>query len=180
MVLGVCAAGVAALYLVPGVGTPTSRVGVSAPARSLPRSSATPTVASYTTAAEPFDPATPAETASKVQATSTRSVAGEDSDPPEPVTDLAVRSADVDQVRLGWAPASDDVGVAGYRVWLNGYEVENTTGTEVTLAWFNDDSTTHVVVVRAVDAAGNQSPTTALLLMRPDAGATATPAADRR
>ena len=101
---------------------------------------------------------------------------GGDATPPEPVTELAVRATDPDQVRVAWAPSADDAGTVSYRIWLNGYEVQQTSATEATLDWFNDDSAQQVVVVRAVDHAGNQSRTAAtLLLRRPEPDATPAP-----
>ena len=101
---------------------------------------------------------------------------GGDAIPPEPVTELAVRATDPDQVRVAWTPSADDAGTVSYRIWLNGYEVQQTSATEATLDWFNDDSSQQVVVVRAVDAAGNQSRTSAtLLLSRPEPDATPEP-----
>jgi hypothetical protein len=97
---------------------------------------------------------------------------GQDTTPPEPVSRLAVRSADAEQVEIGWAPSSDDSGTVRYRVWFNGYELEPTSDNRTTLTWFNVESPQQVVVVRAVDAAGNQSRIAAtLLLTRPDPGA---------
>lgn len=96
------------------------------------------------------------------------SAAEDDNNPPEPVTDLELRAATEDQLTLGWAPGTDDVGILRYRVWLDGYEVQTTSDTEATLDWFNDDGTQHVVLVQAVDAAGNESePGKPLLVTRP-------------
>ncbi len=88
----------------------------------------------------------------------------QDETPPAPVTDLEAH-ATPDQLRLVWAPGIDDVGVIRYRIWLDGYEVRSTVETAAHLDWFNDDSTQHVVQVRAVDAAGNQSEAPATLLV---------------
>ncbi len=130
-------------------------------------------------ATEPAAPAAPTEsTPAAPRGTPFEAGSADDRTPPDPVEDLAVRTADPDQVQLGWSPAPDQEGTIGYRVWLNGYEVRNTSDTEVTLDWFNDDSSHQVVVVRAVDAAGNQSRTgTALVLTRPDAPAGPEPSA---
>ena len=91
-----------------------------------------------------------------------------DDTPPDPVTGLELRAATPDQLTVAWAPGSDDVGILRYRVWLDGYEVKTTSDTEATLDWFNDDGTQHVVLVQAVDAAGNESePGKPLLVTRP-------------
>ena len=58
------------------------------------------------------------------------------------------------RVELTWAAASDDIGVAGYRVYRNGAHVGTTTAT----AWTNSAVTsgaTYTYVVRALDAAGS-------------------------
>ncbi len=222
MVLGVCALGVSALYLVPGLGASSGQYGVPAPAADVPgtrpRSAPGPDSASVAarstdqpeatastvgydaapgesaepTAARPDEMspepvAAPPAAAARPEAARTTQprsrpsstpfeAATKDADPPGPVTDLTMRSADPDRVRLAWAPSPGEAGVVAYKVWLNGYEVRSTSETEVTLDWFNDDSTTQVVVVRAVDAAGNQSRTAAtLLLTRPEPTTSAIP-----
>ena len=99
-----------------------------------------------------------------------------DNNPPDPVTDLELRRSTPDQLTLFWAPGTDDVGILRYRVWLDGYEVATTSDTEATLDWFNDDGTQHVVLVQAVDAAGNESePGKPLLVTRPTPTPTGTP-----
>ena len=76
---------------------------------------------------------------------------------------------------LRWPPASDNVGVVGYRVLLNGYEVTTTPTTHATIRWFNDDARDQVVQVRALDAAGNQSPASpSLVVERPTPAPTPT------
>ena len=64
----------------------------------------------------------------------------------------------------------------GYRIWLNGYEVASTAETQATVRWFNDDAGQHVVQVKAVDAAGNQSTSSpTLLITRPSTEPAPTP-----
>jgi hypothetical protein len=66
--------------------------------------------------------------------------------------------------------------VIGYRIWLNGFEVATTAETRAKLHWFNDDSGQHVVQIRALDAAGNQSRSSpTLLVTRPSTDPTDTP-----
>jgi hypothetical protein len=70
----------------------------------------------------------------------------------------------------------DNVGVIGYRIWLNGFEVATTAETRARLRWFNNDSGQHVVQIRAVDAAGNQSRSSpTLVVTRPSSEPTVTP-----
>jgi hypothetical protein len=100
----------------------------------------------------------------------------EDSEPPEPVADIEPSAVTEDRLSLRWPAATDDVGVIGYRIWLNGFEVATTAETEAKLPWFNDDSGQHVVQIRAVDAAGNQSRSSpTLVVTRPSPDPTATP-----
>ena len=80
-----------------------------------------------------------------------------DSEPPQPVADIEPSTVTTRRLTLRWPAASDNVGVIGYRIWLNGFEVATTAETRARLRWFNDDSGQHVVQIRALDAAGNQS-----------------------
>lgn len=60
------------------------------------------------------------------------------------------------QVALSWQPATDNTGVAGYRVWRNGAVIATTTAT----SWTDQTVTTAVPYAYAVvafDAAGNVS-----------------------
>jgi len=81
-----------------------------------------------------------------------------------------------DRLSLTWPAATDNVGVIGYRIWLNGFEVATTPETEAKLRWFNEDSGQHVVQIRAIDAAGNQSRSSpTLVVVRPSPEPTSTP-----
>jgi chitodextrinase len=80
--------------------------------------------------------------------------------------DLNSEAIDSARVRLTWTSATDNVGIAGYRVWRNGKHV--TTRYDSAIAYVDsglDSSTTYTYELRAFDAAGNQSavsnPTTA-------------------
>lgn len=128
-------------------------------------------------APDPIESQVPRAEVSTSRPVSTPFVAGpeEDETPPAAVTALESRPT-ADQLRLVWAPGIDDVGVIRYRIWLDGYEVQTTVDTAATLDWFNDDSAQHVVQVRAVDAAGNESEAPATLLVtRPTPSPTAEP-----
>ena len=97
-----------------------------------------------------------------------------DTEPPEPVAEIEPSALTTDRLSLKWPAAADDVGVIGYRIWLNGFEVATTAETEVKLRWFNDDSGHHVVQIRAIDAAGNQSGSSpTLVVVRPSPEPTA-------
>lgn len=102
--------------------------------------------------------------------------ASKDSEPPQPVSDIEPLKVTPKQLTINWSAATDNVGVIGYRVWLNGFEVATTAETRARLRWFNDDSGQHVVQIRAVDAAGNQSRSSpTLLVTRPSTKPTETP-----
>ncbi len=102
--------------------------------------------------------------------------AAKDSDPPQPVADIEAAKVTARRLTISWPAASDNVGVIGYRIWLNGFEVATTAETRARLRWFNDDSGQHVVQIRAVDAAGNQSQSSpTLVITRPSPEPTATP-----
>ena len=99
-----------------------------------------------------------------------------DSEPPQPVAEIDASNVTTRRLTVSWPAASDNVGVIGYRIWLNGFEVATTTETRAQLRWFNDDSGQHVVQIRALDAAGNQSRSSpTLVLTRPSPEPTTTP-----
>jgi hypothetical protein len=99
-----------------------------------------------------------------------------DSEPPHPVASIEPARVTPEQLTISWPAAADNVGVIGYSVWLNGFEVATTAETQAQLRWFNDDSGQHVVQIRALDAAGNQSASSpTLMVTRPSQEPTATP-----
>jgi hypothetical protein len=100
----------------------------------------------------------------------------EDSEPPAPVVEIEPSAVTVDLLSLTWPATTDDVGVIGYRIWLNGFDVATTAETKAQLHWFNNDSGHHVVQIRAIDAAGNQSRSSpTLVIVRPSPEPTPTP-----
>jgi hypothetical protein len=104
------------------------------------------------------------------------SKAGKDSEPPQPIAEIEPSKVTPQQLMVSWPAASDNVGVIGYRIWLNGFEVATTAETRARLRWFNVDSGQHVVQIRAVDAAGNQSRSSpTLVITRPSPEPTDTP-----
>ena len=83
-------------------------------------------------------------------------VAPPDTTAPTAPANLAVTAATTNQVSLSWTAATDNVGVAGYKVLRDGSQVNTTASTTYT------DSpvlpgTTYNYTVRAYDAAGNTS-----------------------
>jgi hypothetical protein len=150
-----------------GTGVPTEITSSTRPGSTRPStiepSTTQPSTAGTTTAA--------GETRGDVHRTLTTpagvtaAVPGRDDEPPAAVGRLTVLDSDPDSVTVSWPAAEDDV--VGYRVLLNGFFVQATQQTRATLSWFND-SNTHVVQVRALDAAGNEGPSSpTLLLTRP-------------
>jgi hypothetical protein len=96
-----------------------------------------------------------------------------DAEPPSAVSTITPAEVTADTLSLTWPAATDNRRVIGYRVWLNGYEVATTAETQVKVRWFNDEEGQHLVQVKAIDAAGNQSTTwTTLLVTRPSPGPT--------
>jgi len=201
IVFGMCALGVGSLYLLPSIARTPEQIGVPK-ANDRPtseplgaQSDKSPKSASPTGDRDSIDgshkdrqaaaPTQPAETDSQnIDADEGRSSAtsadqpkeAEDSEPPEPVADIEPSAVTVDQLSLRWPATTDDIGVIGYRIWLNGFEVATTAETQAKLRWFNDDSGHHVVQIRAVDAAGNQSRSSpTLVVTRPSPDPTATP-----
>jgi hypothetical protein len=123
-----------------------------------PRDRVEATAAPSTTARRPSNPG----------ATAFDPTISDDAVAPAPVTEVTSGDVTPDRLTLRWPAASDNVGVASYRVLLNGYEVASTPATHATVRWFNDDARDHIVQVRALDAAGNESPASpSLLVARP-------------
>ena len=95
-----------------------------------------------------------------------------------PPTNVRAQASGTTAISVSWSAASDNVGVAGYRVWLNVFRVADTTELQVTVPWFNDGSRQQVVQVRAIDTAGNQSDEApARVVERPSASPAPTPTA---
>jgi hypothetical protein len=202
IVFGVCALGVGSLYLVPSIARSPEQIGVpkandeptSGSAGAQPDTS--PQSASpsgdhnsltggrrnrMSTAPTTQSAEAPTESPDGDEGRSTPKSADEtndtkDSEPPAPVAVIEPSAVTVDQLSLTWPAATDDVGVIGYRIWLNGFDVATTAETKAKLHWFNNDSGHHVVQIRAIDAAGNQSRSSpTLVIVRPSPEPTPTP-----
>jgi hypothetical protein len=81
---------------------------------------------------------------------------GVDAKSPEAPADLAATAVSEDRIDLCWAASSDNIGVAGYRIYRNGALV----GTGNGLAFSDADllpGTGYAYTVKAYDAAGNIS-----------------------
>ena len=72
-------------------------------------------------------------------------------------SDLSVGSVTENELALSWSPATDNVGVVAYDVYMNGTEVASVTSTSFTQGGLVCDSM-YWFGVEARDAAGNRSP----------------------
>jgi hypothetical protein len=192
IVFGVCALGVGSLYLVPGVTRIPYEVGggpindaptvepTDGPEAGAPQTAATSTTRTVSTGGltGPAGSPTTRRASGSDQTeggTSTRRPSrgttaydtrdAGDEEPPSPVTAIDPAAVTQSRLKLQWAPSSDNVGVVGYRVLVNGFVVTTTTQTHASVGWFNVDAGQHAIQVRAVDAAGNESESSATLLV---------------
>jgi chitodextrinase len=88
--------------------------------------------------------------------TATANGGGGDTTPPSTPANLAVTGVTSSSAALSWSPSTDNVGVAGYRVYRNGVQVGTTTGTTFTDTGLAA-STQYTYTVAAYDSAGNVS-----------------------
>ena len=79
-----------------------------------------------------------------------------DTTPPSTPSGLSQTSSTETTIGLGWAPSTDNVGVAGYGVYLGGVRIATTSSPGHTLATLAC-ATTYTVGVDAYDAAGSRS-----------------------
>lgn len=79
-----------------------------------------------------------------------------DTTPPSVPTGVSASAQSWSTVSLSWAAATDNVGVAGYRVYRNGSAIGTTGGTSYTDGT-TSPSTSYSYTVSAYDAAGNTS-----------------------
>ena len=79
-----------------------------------------------------------------------------DTTPPSLPTGISVSGVSPTAVTLSWAASTDDVGVAGYRLYRDGTAVGTVSGTNFTFTGLSC-ATTYALGVAAFDAAGNTS-----------------------
>jgi hypothetical protein len=79
-----------------------------------------------------------------------------DAEPPTAPGNLAFTEPGSGQIRLTWAASTDNVGVTGYDVYVNG-QATSVPGTQLTFTDTQPATATVEYFVRARDAAGNQS-----------------------
>ena len=80
-----------------------------------------------------------------------------DTTPPSTPTGLSASAQSWSTVSLSWTASTDNVGIAGYRVYRNGGSIGTTGGTTYT-DQTTSPSTSYSYTVGAYDAAGNSSP----------------------
>ena len=110
----------------------------------------------YTYAVSAYD-ATANESGQSNQVTATTlSKSSQDTESPSTPTSLSATTISSSQINLFWDASTDNVGVAGYKIFRNGTQI--TTATNTT---YSDTilfpSTTYTYAVSAYDAAGNES-----------------------
>jgi chitodextrinase len=108
---------------------------------------------SYTFGVDAFDAAT---NRSIVTTASGSTTACPDTQAPSTPSGLTA-SAGAASLTPTWSPSSDNVGIAGYGVYLGGVLAGSVTGTSYTLSGLSC-GTSYSVAVDAFDAAGNRSP----------------------
>ena len=110
----------------------------------------------YTLGVDAYDAAGNRSTVSSLIVTTS---ACADTSPPSAPTNLAESAATSSSITAGWTASSDNVGVTGYRVFVDGSQAGTTATTSYTVSGLSCGSS-HQVVVDAYDAAGNRSPQT--------------------
>ncbi|MGH6793743.1 MAG: fibronectin type III domain-containing protein, partial [Methylocella sp.] len=79
-----------------------------------------------------------------------------DTTAPSIPANLSASAASSSQINLSWSASTDNVGVAGYKVYRNNAQIATTTGTSYSNSGLSA-STTYSFAVAAYDAAGNTS-----------------------
>jgi dienelactone hydrolase len=83
--------------------------------------------------------------------------------PPSAPLRLEYRGSNQYSVQMRWSSSSDNIGVTRYEIYINGVKTYSTTNTSYTVRNL-DSLTTYSFTVKAVDAAGNKSASSAQLL----------------
>src|SRR6266480_4161457 len=139
------------------------------------RGLAAATTYSYTVVA--YDTSWIASAQSSAVSATTKALA--DTQAPSSPTNLAATVVSSSQIDLSWSPATDNVGVTGYRVYRDGTLAASPSGTSVSITGLSA-GTTYSFTVSAVDAAGNASalsaPLSATTAASSDTTAPTTPA----
>lgn len=85
-----------------------------------------------------------------------QSNSGPDTDPPSTPTNLSVSDVTENSARLTWTASIDNVGVAGYNIYLDGTLVDTTVNTFYDFSGLSSE-TQYMAAVEAFDAASNTS-----------------------
>ena len=112
--------------------------------------------ATYALSVVASDAADPSRNRSAAASYVVQAPASGDTQPPTPPMGLSA-SLKGKSVKLSWRPATDNVGVSGYSVWRDGTRIGQVTGTSYTDNAITSGAT-HTYSVKAVDGAGNTSP----------------------
>jgi len=75
---------------------------------------------------------------------------------------FSVQTFGQEEIQLRWDPSTDNVGVAGYNVWLDGLYYGTTSDTTFVLSLENG---VYALAVSAFDAAGNESDKSEVLMV---------------
>jgi chitodextrinase len=108
---------------------------------------------SYTFGVEAFDAAGNRSTRSTLTRTTS---ACTDTEPPSLMTNQRITGTTQTTATMAWSPSTDNVGVTGYRAFLDGTAVGTTTALSYTYTGLQC-GTTYTVALEAFDAAGNVS-----------------------
>ncbi len=122
---------------------------------------ASSTNGSHTLSAKAYDAAGNVGISSNVVVTVANQA--QDTQPPSVPTGLMQTGATTSSIAISWNPSSDNVGVAGYKVYRNTNQVGNVNATSFADTGLTP-STTYSYTVSAYDAAGNQSASSSPLL----------------
>lgn len=79
-----------------------------------------------------------------------------DTEAPTPATNLTLSNTTTNSVDLSWTASTDNIGVAYYKVFVNGVFKVNSSSTNITVHGLKQGTSYNFYVV-AVDAAGNES-----------------------
>jgi chitodextrinase len=107
----------------------------------------------YTYAVRAFDAAGNSST----QSTSVSATTARDDVAPTVPTNLTAKSVSATQIDLSWSASSDNVAVAGYKVFRGGVQIATVTSGRTYRSSGLAPATTYSFAVLAYDAAGNQS-----------------------